>query len=93
MNETTEDTKRTAHDVQLPAVAKQRSGFGEAWYFRRDGALVAHQGDQSAEAADAYAMLKWDLEDDDAVVHEGVSADEMPKDFRTYAADGGEARE
>jgi hypothetical protein len=85
-----EQTKRTAHDVQLPAVAKQRSGFGEAWYFRRDGELVAHQGDQSAQAADAYAMLKWDLEDDDAVVHEGLATDDLPTDFKTIAADGGQ---
>lgn len=89
-NETAQQTKQTIHDVQLPAVARQRLGYGEAWYFERDGELVAHQGDQRAEGDNAWTMLKWDLEDDQAALEDGLSPEDLPTDFKPVAADGGE---
>jgi hypothetical protein len=84
-----EQTKRTAHDVQLPARAEQHvGGYEDTWYFERDGAIVAVRGDQ--EETEAAWMLSYDLEDEAATVHEGVSASELPTDFKTVATDGGE---
>lgn len=93
-NETTaKDTKRTMHDVEFPAVARQRSGFGEAWY-RMDGdTLVGYQGDQQATGDNAWTMLKWDLDDDDATVVDGLEDEQLPTDFRNYATDGGDRDE
>jgi len=89
MNEnTTEQTKRTVHDVELPAVARNVGGFSETWYFQRDGQLVANAGDN--ETVGAEWMLEYDLEDDQATIEEGLGPDDLPSEFQTYATDGGD---
>lgn len=90
MTQSNESTKQTPHDVQLPARANQRSGFGEAYYVEQDGTLIGYQGDQRAEGDNAWSMLKWDLQDDDAHVEENLSTEELPTEFKPVAADGGE---
>jgi hypothetical protein len=89
MTQSNEDTKRTAHDVELPAVARNAGGFSETWYFRRNGDIVAHAGD--SETVGAGWMLEYDLNDDDqATVLEGLDADELPTEFAPVATDGGD---
>jgi hypothetical protein len=75
------------HDVELPAVARQVAGYSETWYFMRDDEIVAHAGDN--ETVGAEWMLRYDLEDDQATIEDGLSADELPSEFRNIAADGG----
>lgn len=80
---TDEQTKRTVHDVELPAVARQRKGFAETWYFQRDGELVAHAGDN--ETVGAEWMLDYDLDDDQATIIDGLDAGDLPSEFQTAA--------